>query len=134
MLDASGLVQEPQALKAVTKLYHKYSTSDEFLRSRKADLDAQCEFIKQRDHLERTIASLKRQVLQDKAGKGKDIDKTVEENIILITELNVLREELKDARKHIQHMESLLGLMAKDIKPSEARKKMEEVCYGHEQL
>ncbi|KAK1133163.1 hypothetical protein K0M31_014517 [Melipona bicolor] len=135
LLDASGLVQEPQALKAaVTKLYHKYSSSDEFLRSRKADLDAQCEFIKQRDHLERTIASLKRQVFQDKAGNGKDIDKTVEENIILITELNALREELKDARKHIQHMESLLGLAAKDIKPSEARKKMEEVCYGHEQL
>ncbi|KOX70977.1 WD repeat-containing protein 65 [Melipona quadrifasciata] len=135
LLDASGLVKEPQALKAaVTKLYHKYSSSDEFLRSRKADLDAQCEFIKQRDHLERTIASLKRQVFQDKADNGKDIDKTVEENIILITELNALREELKDARKHIQHMESLLGLAAKDIKPSEAKKKMEEVCYGHEQL
>lgn len=133
--DASGLVQEPQALKiAITKLYHKYSSSDEFLRSRKADLDAQCEFIKQRDHLERTIASLKRQVFQDRIGSGKDMDKTVEENIILITELNALREELKDARKHVQHMEGLLGLTVKDIKPSEAKRKMEEALYEHEQL
>ena len=46
-----------------------------FLRSRKADLDAQCEFIKQRDHLERTIASLKKQVFQDTSSGGKDIDK-----------------------------------------------------------
>lgn len=135
LLDASGLVQNPQALKtAITKLYHKYSSSDEFLRTRKADLDAQCEFIKQRDHLERTIASLRKQVFQDKEISGKDIDKTVEENIILITELNALREELKDARKHIIHMESLLGYKSKDMRSSEAKKKMEEACYGHEKL
>ncbi|OAD56123.1 WD repeat-containing protein 65 [Eufriesea mexicana] len=135
LLDASGLVQDPQALKsAITKLYQKYSSSDEFLRSRKADLDVQCEFMKQRDHLERTIASLRKQVFQNKGSNGKDVDKTVEENIILITELNALREELKDARKHILHMEGLLGLATKDIKPSEARKKLEQACYGHEHL
>ncbi|XP_017883097.1 cilia- and flagella-associated protein 57 [Ceratina calcarata] len=135
LLDASGLVQEPSALKtAIMKLYHKYSSSDEFLRTRKADLDAQCEFIKQRDHLERTIASLRKQVFQDKETGGKDIDKTVEENIMLITELNALREELKEARRHIQHMDGLLGFTKKEVKPSEARKKLEQACYGHEQL
>ncbi|KZC06732.1 WD repeat-containing protein 65 [Dufourea novaeangliae] len=135
LLDASGLVQEPQALKnAITKLYHKYSASDDFLRSRKADFDAQCEFMKQRDHLERTIASLRKQVFQDKPGSGKDMDKTIEENITLITELNALREELKDARKHILHMEGLLGLTAKNITPSEAKKKLHNACYGHEEL
>ncbi|KOC64830.1 WD repeat-containing protein 65 [Habropoda laboriosa] len=135
LLDVSGLVQEPEPLKnAITKLYHKYCSSDEFLRSRKADLDAQCEFIKQRDHLERTIASLRKQVFQDKGSSGKDIDKRVEENIILIVELNTLREALKEARKQILHMEGLLGLTAKDVKPSEARKKMDQACYGYEQL
>lgn len=58
----------------------------------------------------------------------------MEENIILISELNALREELKDARKHVQHMEGLLGLTVKDIKPSEAKRKMEEALYEHEQL
>ncbi|XP_034177079.1 testes of unusual size [Osmia lignaria lignaria] len=135
LLDVSGLVQEPQALKvAVTKLYHKYSSSDEFLRSRKADLDAQCEFIKQRDHLERTIASLKKQVFQDTSSGGKDIDKTMEENITLIAELNALREELKESRKHILHMEGLLGLTAKNIKPSEAKRRLDTACYEHEKL
>ncbi|XP_076234209.1 testes of unusual size [Calliopsis andreniformis] len=135
LLDASGLVQEPQALKvAVTKLYHKYSSSDEFLRSRKADLDAQCEFIKQRDHLERTVASLKRQVFHDTAGTVKDVDKTIEENVALIAELNALREELKNARRHIQHMEGLLGLSVKYMKPTEAKKKLEKACYGYEEL
>nr|XP_012150129.1 PREDICTED: cilia- and flagella-associated protein 57 [Megachile rotundata] len=135
LLDVSGLVQEPQALKAaVTKLYHKYSSSDEFLRSRKADLDAQCEFIKQRDHLERTIASLKKQVYQDTSGSSKDVDRTIEENITLIAELNALREELKDSRRHIMHMEGLLGLTGKDIKPSEARRKIDAACYDHEKL
>ncbi|CAK9808395.1 Cilia- and flagella-associated protein 57 [Anthophora plagiata] len=135
LLDVSGLVQEPDALKtAVTKLYHKYSASDEFLRSRKADLDAQCEFMKQRDHLERTVASLRKQVFQDKGSGGRSIDKTVEENIILIAELNTLREALKEARKQIAHMEGLLGLTAKDIKPSKAREKLDQACYGYDQL
>ncbi|XP_033323342.1 testes of unusual size [Megalopta genalis] len=135
LLDTSGLVQEPQALKnAVTKLYHKYSAGDDFLRSRKADFDAQCEFMKQRDHLERTIGSLRKQVLQDKPGVGKDVNKTIEENIVLITELNTLREELKDVRKHILHMEGLLGLTGKNVTPSEAKKKLENACYGYEEL
>ncbi|XP_053985715.1 cilia- and flagella-associated protein 57 [Hylaeus volcanicus] len=135
LLDASGLVQDPQALKTITtKLYHMYSSSEEFLRSRKADLDAQCEFTKQRDHLERTIGSLKKQVFQDTSSGDKGIDKTVEENITLITELNALREELKDARKHILHLEGLVGLTAKDVEPSEAKKKLENACYGYEQL
>ncbi|XP_076282978.1 testes of unusual size [Lasioglossum baleicum] len=135
LLDASGLVQEPQALKnAIIKLYHKYSAGDDFLRSRKADFDAQCEFVKQRDHLERTVASLRKQVFQDTPGIGKDMDKTMEENILLIKELNALREELNDARKRILHMEGLFGLNRKDVTPSEAKKKLRNACHGYEEL
>lgn len=135
ILDASGVVQEPQALKAaVTALYHKYSSNDEFLRSRKADLDAQCEFLKQRDHLERTIASLRRQVFKDTSGVGKDVDKTIEENITLIAEINALREELRNARKHILHMEGLLGLTEKYVKPTEAKMKLDKACYQNDEL
>jgi len=133
ILDASGLVQEPNALKtAVTNLYHKYSADDEFLRSRKADLDAQCEFIKQRDHLERTIASLKKQV-RDKSIDDKTL-KMTKENSMLVVELNALREELKEARGHILHMESLLGLTQKDVRPTEARKILEQAYRGYMEL
>ncbi|KAL2735709.1 cilia- and flagella-associated protein 57 [Vespula squamosa] len=134
LLDAAGLIQEPHALKiAVTNLYHKYSSDDEFLRSRKADLDAQCDFMKQRDHLERTVASLKKQAFRT-SSENKDLDKAIMDNVTLITELNALREELKVAYKHIVDMESLLGLTKREMKPIEAKQKLEEACHGYEQL
>lgn len=134
ILDASGLVQEPNALKtAVTNLYHKYSADDEFLRSRKADVDAQCEFIRQRDHLERTIASLKKQLSRDASTGDKDL-KLTEENSMLIVELNALRKELKETREHILHMESLLGLTQKDVRPAEARKILKQAYHGYKEL
>lgn len=133
ILETAGLIQEPNALKtAVTDLYHKYSADDEFLRSREADVDAQCEFIKQRDYLERTIASLKKQVSQDTG--NKDLKKMKEENSMLIAELNALREELKEARKHIFHMESLLSFTRKDARSAEARKTLEKVYREYEEL
>ncbi|KAM0726478.1 Cilia and flagella-associated protein 57 [Formica fusca] len=135
ILDAAGLIQEPNALKtAVKDLYHKYSADDEFLRSRKADVDAQCEFIKQRGYLERTITSLRKQVSQDTSTGDKGLEKMMEENSTLIVELNALRQELKEARQHIFHMESLLGLTRKDVQPAEARKKLEKVYRGYEEL
>lgn len=134
LLDAAGLIQEPHALKvAVTNLYHKYSADEEFLRSHKADLDAQCDFMKQRDYLERTVESLKKQVFHT-SSENKELDKAIMDNVTLITELNALREELKSAYKHIVDMESLLGLTKKDVKPTEARKKLEKACHGYEQL
>lgn len=135
ILDTAGLIQEPNALKtAVNNLYHKYSADDEFLRSRKADVDAQCDFIKQRDHLERTVASLKKQVFKDTFTGDKGLEKMTDENSMLIVELNALREELKEARKHIFQMESLLGLTRKDVRPAETRKKLEKVYRGYEEL
>lgn len=135
ILDVAGLVQEPIALKiAVKNLFHKYSADDEFLRSRKAEQAVQCEFCKQRDHLERTVASLKRQVLKDTTTSDKDLEKMTEENSTLIVELNDLRENLKDARQHVLHTESLLGLKLKDIRPAEAAKMLEQAYYGYEEL
>ncbi|XP_011870371.1 PREDICTED: cilia- and flagella-associated protein 57 [Vollenhovia emeryi] len=133
ILDASGLVQEPNALKtAVINLYHKYSADEELLQSHKADVDAQCEFIRQRDHLEKIIASLKKQVFQDRSVGDKDLKMT--ENSMLIVELNALREELKEARQHILHMESLLGLTQKNVRPAEARKVLEQAYRGYKEL
>ncbi|KYN15284.1 PREDICTED: cilia- and flagella-associated protein 57 [Trachymyrmex cornetzi] len=134
ILDISELVQEPNALKtAVTNLYHKYSADDETLRSRKADMDAQCEFIRQKDQLEKTIASLKKQVFQDTSTGDKELRMT-EENSMLTVELNALREELKQAREHVLYMESLLGLTRKDVRPTEARKILEQAFHGYQEL
>lgn len=41
------------------KIYHQYCGGKEFKHGRQQDLDAQSEFMRQRDYLERTVASLK---------------------------------------------------------------------------
>ncbi|XP_033229090.1 cilia- and flagella-associated protein 57 [Belonocnema kinseyi] len=135
VFDAAGLVQEPRALKtAVMNLYHKYCNDEEFLRIRKEDLDVQCEFIKQRDHLERTIASLRKQVFQDTSSGSKDTEKLMDENVMLIVEMNSLREGLKRAQKHISDMEYLLGVRTNNFGPVEARNKLAKACHGNEEL
>ncbi|XP_032681142.1 cilia- and flagella-associated protein 57-like [Odontomachus brunneus] len=135
IFDTAGLVQEPSALKrAVTSLYHKYSAADEFLRSRKADMDAQCEFIRQRELLERTIASFQRQVSKDTSTGSKDLKRMTEENSTLIVELNSLRQQLKEAREYISQMESLLGLTRKDARSVEARETMQQAYHGYEKV
>lgn len=135
LLDAANLIQEPNALKiAVKNLYHRYSDDDEFLRNRAADLEAQCEFMRQRDHLERTVKSLQKQVHHDDGIGNKDTDKVMEENVLLIIELNALRKGLNGAQKHISDMENLLGLTGSDVNPKEARNKLAEACHGHAML
>lgn len=44
----------------VQRLYHQYSEGKEFEHGRQEDRDAQTEFNRQRDHLERTVSSLKK--------------------------------------------------------------------------
>lgn len=135
ILDTAGLVQEPSALKtAVTSLYHKYSAAEEFLRSRKADMDAQCEFIRQRELLEKTIASLQKQVSKDTSTGSKDVIRMTEENSTLIVELNALREQLKEAREHISQMESLLGLTRKEARSVETRETMQQAYHGYQKV
>lgn len=135
ILDVAGLIQEPSMLKtAVKDLYHKYSADDEFVRSRAADQAAECEFIRQRDFLEKTVASLKKQVFRDITTGDKDLMKITEENSMLIVELNALRESLKDAREHILHMENLLGVTRKGVRAMEAREMLEQAYHGYEEL
>ncbi|XP_012224330.2 cilia- and flagella-associated protein 57 [Linepithema humile] len=135
IFDVAGLIQEPNALKtAVKELYHKYSADDELLRSRKADLDAQCELMRQKDYLEKTIESLKKQVLQDTSPGDKGSKRMTEDNSTLIVEVNALRGQLKEARKHILHMESLLDLKQESTQPADARKKLEQAYQGYEEL
>lgn len=133
--DIAGLIHETDALKSAVKdLYHKYSASDEFLQSRKMDLDAQCELIRQKDYLEKTVISLKKQISQDTSTGNKDLERMTEENSTLIVELNALRKELKEAREHTLRMESLLGLTRKNVRSTEARKILEQAYHGYEEL
>ncbi|KAL6265398.1 hypothetical protein P5V15_002195 [Pogonomyrmex californicus] len=131
--NVAGLIQEPNALKtAVTNLYHKYSADDVLLHNYKADMDTQRELMKHKDYLEKTIKSLRKQFLSV-SPRNKDLKKMTEENSMLIEELNALRKELKEAREHILHMESLLGLK-KDVQPEEAKKIVEETFHEYTEM
>ncbi|XP_043277268.1 cilia- and flagella-associated protein 57 [Venturia canescens] len=133
---AVELIQDPNSLKnAVMQLHQRYSADPSFSRNRDEDLRVQCEFSKQRDQLERTVESLRKQVFRDMSEDGKkEGDKMMHENVELIVELNALREELKKSRKHILDMETLLGLRAIDLTPQEAKRKLSDACHGKDEI
>jgi hypothetical protein len=56
-------------------LYKKYSKDTSFNRSQGQDVEAQTEFMRQREHLERTVASLKQQVYKGTSGKRDNVSK-----------------------------------------------------------
>ncbi|KAF7997460.1 hypothetical protein HCN44_006031 [Aphidius gifuensis] len=63
LANVAGLIQQPNELKTqVTKLYHRYSDEKNFLKSKEDNTDAYCEFLKQREQLERTIALLQKRI------------------------------------------------------------------------
>jgi len=59
-------------------LYKKYEGNPSLLLSKVQDTEAQCEFMRQREHLERTVASLKRQVLKGSLSQRGEHDKMME--------------------------------------------------------
>lgn len=135
ILNAAALIHEPTALKnAVIKLYNRYSASDNLKLSRQTDMDAQCEFAKQRDHLENSIRLLKKQLDRGNSKNNASYDKLLEDNVFLLSELNALREELRSSQRHISDMEGLLGVKGRDVGPTEARAKICKIVRGNEEL
>ncbi|KAJ1523827.1 hypothetical protein ONE63_010385 [Megalurothrips usitatus] len=109
--NTSSLIQSPHALcDSMKLLYQKYSGNPSLLLSRAQDTDAQAEFKRQREHLERTVASLKRQVYKGSLSKQGDYARIMEENIYLIEELNSVRNTLKKSQNALQNLEMLLGI------------------------
>ncbi|KAJ3293662.1 Cilia- and flagella-associated protein 57 [Borealophlyctis nickersoniae] len=91
-------IQEPKVLKAhLKKLYQKYCKSHDTPTSA-LEADVQAEYARQREHLERTVASLRRKVLKDQGLHRQDNVRIMAENVALIKEINQLRRDLKGAR------------------------------------
>lgn len=131
LLDTSNLMSEPFELrKALIKLYNKYCDSEQFLRSRISDSDAKCEFMKQRSFLENTIELLKKNRAVSIKDTG-ELDRLFEENIMLLHEMNDLRDMLQGAQKHVTDMSDLLAL--KD-RSSESSDKPAKICHCTEEL
>lgn len=66
----SGLIQQPSKLKeAVINLYHRYNQEKDFERGRVHDQEAETEFMRQREHLERTVAGLQKLAYREQVKK-----------------------------------------------------------------
>jgi predicted transcriptional regulator len=63
-------------------LYHKYSQDSDFFKSHAQDTDVQAEFMRQREHLERTVASIKQKVHKDTSAKQDDVSKIIHVSVM----------------------------------------------------
>ncbi|XP_049879809.1 cilia- and flagella-associated protein 57 [Pectinophora gossypiella] len=127
--------QDPTKLKLNVKaLFHKYVEDIDFVRSRLAEDEAIREFNRQRDHLEKQLASVRLQLSRAVSGSKGDINKIMDENCTLLSEINNLRTELKSTRTRCFQMESILGLSARYVPPSTARAKLKHVTEDREKL
>ncbi|KAL2919821.1 hypothetical protein HK105_200738 [Polyrhizophydium stewartii] len=92
-------IQEPKLLKThLKKLYQKYckeSARDED----SMEVDIQQEYSRQREYLERTVASLRRKVSKDQMLHRSDNVRIMQENVTLIKEINQLRRDITGVKQ-----------------------------------
>ncbi|XP_066926478.1 cilia- and flagella-associated protein 57-like [Clytia hemisphaerica] len=111
--NAAGFIQEPKKLKEhVKELYGKY-VSDDTPEEASVDLDIQKEYARQREHLERSVASLRKKLAKDTEIHRADNVRIMQENVYLIKEINDLRRELKNARTQVHDLEASINVMRK---------------------
>lgn len=86
-------------------MFIKYGNEKAFEVSKDEELDVRKEFSRQRKFLEQSITSLKKRV-NAYTQKNSTYGKMMEKNMILITEINKLRQELKINRKKYDDLET----------------------------
>merc|ERR1719146_181264 len=88
-----AFASEPKHLKeAVAALFRKYVQST--VRNLDLDTDAQKEYNRQRNYLEKSVDSLKRKLAKDSEVHRIDNMRIMQENVSLIREINDLRREI----------------------------------------
>uniref|UniRef100_A0A4W5P762 Cilia and flagella associated protein 57 n=1 Tax=Hucho hucho TaxID=62062 RepID=A0A4W5P762_9TELE len=102
-----GFIQEPKRLKdSIRDLYDRYAQQSDMVRQRWLLCR---EYARQREHLERNVASLKRKLAQDNVVHHADNVKIMQENVTLISEVNDLRRQLHLVRSQVHDYKSLMG-------------------------
>ncbi|XP_043860476.1 cilia- and flagella-associated protein 57 isoform X1 [Dromiciops gliroides] len=109
-----GYIQEPRQLKEkIRALFDKYVQQADMVEIVGVDTDLQQEYVRQREHLERNLATLKKKVLKENELHRSDNVRIMQENVSLIKEINELRRELKITRTQVHDLESALRLTKK---------------------
>ncbi|CAO2588725.1 Cilia- and flagella-associated protein 57 [Lemmus lemmus] len=112
-------IQEPKLLKEkIRALFEKYVQRADMVEIAGLNSDLQQEYARQREHLERNLATLKKKVVKESELHRTDYVRIMQENVSLIKEINDLRRELKLTRSQIYDLESALKL-SKKSRPQE---------------
>ncbi|XP_040087391.1 cilia- and flagella-associated protein 57 isoform X2 [Oryx dammah] len=110
-------IQEPRQLKEkVRALFEKYVQRADMVEIAGLNSDLQQEYARQREHLERNLATLKKKVVKESELHRTDYVRIMQENVSLIKEINELRRELKFTRSQVYDLEAALKL-TKKIRP-----------------
>ncbi|KAJ1567027.1 hypothetical protein HK405_007462, partial [Cladochytrium tenue] len=97
--DCIQYIQEPKLLKAnMKRLYQKYC-KDTTHREETLEVDIQQEYSRQRECLERTVASLRKKVSKEQGIHRSDNVRIMQENASLIREINQLRKDVRGVRQ-----------------------------------
>ncbi|XP_062412043.1 cilia- and flagella-associated protein 57 isoform X1 [Sardina pilchardus] len=101
-----GFIQDPKRLKEVIReLYERYVQQSDVVDIVGVDADIQREYSRQREHLERNVASLKKKLSKDAEVHRSENNKIMKENVSLIREINDLRRELRMVRSQLHDNE-----------------------------
>jgi len=117
----AGKIQDPQELKKAVIQLHAASRGNDNSSGNKDGQDskidtssqeekAQSLMMRQREHLERSLASLREKMNKDNQVQRNDHIRIMQENVHLIAEINELRKELKLGRVKISDLETALGV------------------------
>ncbi|XP_040325824.1 cilia- and flagella-associated protein 57 isoform X2 [Herpailurus yagouaroundi] len=112
-------IQEPRLLKEkVRALFEKYVQQADMVEIAGLNTDLQQEYARQREHLERNLATLRKKVVKESELRRTDYVRIMQENVSLIKEINELRRELKFTRSQVYDLEAALKL-TKKIRPQD---------------
>ncbi|XP_064847950.1 cilia- and flagella-associated protein 57-like [Oncorhynchus masou masou] len=115
-----GFIQEPKRLKdSIRELYDHYVQQSDVVDIVGVDADIQREYSRQREHLERNVASLKRKLAKDTEVHRTENVKIMKENVSLIKEINDLRRELRLVRTQVHDNKSQSGISKKKLSSSD---------------
>ncbi|XP_074640882.1 cilia- and flagella-associated protein 57-like [Tubulanus polymorphus] len=109
-----GYIQDPKMLKESIKALYQKHVQEDITETASVDADIQKEYSRQREHLERSVASLRKKLSKDTEIHRADNVRIMQENVSLIKEINDLRKELKIARTQVHDLEAALGLHRKN--------------------
>ncbi|KAM7106339.1 cilia- and flagella-associated protein 57 [Ciconia maguari] len=109
-----GFIQDSKKMKdGIRELYTKYVQQSDTVQTEAVDTDLQQEHARQREYLERNLATLKKKVVKDQEVHQAAYMRIVQENVSLIKEINDLQQELKVAHMQVHDLQSALRLTKK---------------------